>query len=87
MKVIKRNGEIVDYDRNKIVNAIKKANNEVELSERATDNEINEIIEGIEDLQLDKIEVEEIQDIIEKSLMELDRQELSKKYIIYRYKR
>lgn len=87
MKVIKRNGEIVDYDRSKIVNAIKKANNEVEFDERATDNEINEIIEGIEDLQLDKIEVEEIQDIIEKSLMELDRQELSKKYIIYRYKR
>lgn len=87
MKVVKRDGQFVDYDRKKIISAIEKANNEVDFSERATKAEIDEIIEGIESLGLEKISVEDIQDIIEKSLMELDRQELSKKYIIYRYKR
>lgn len=87
MKVVKRDGQFVDYDRKKIISAIEKANNEVDFSEKATKAEIDEIIEGIESLGLEKISVEDIQDIIEKSLMELDRQELSKKYIIYRYKR
>ncbi len=87
MKVIKRDGQLVDYDREKIVTAIEKANKDVEESERATKLEINEIIEGIEAQGLNEISVEDIQDIIERSLMELDRQELSKKYIIYRYKR
>ena len=87
MKVIKRDGQFVDYDRKKIISAIEKANSEVDFSEKATKAEIDEIIEGIESLGLEKISVEDIQDIIEKSLMELDRQELSKKYIIYRYKR
>ena len=87
MKVIKRDGQFVDYDRKKIISAIEKANNEVDFSEKATKAEIDEIIEGIESLGLEKISVEDIQDIIEKSLMELDRQELSKRYIIYRYKR
>ena len=87
MKVIKRNGEIVNFDKQKIINAIEKANKEVEENEKASKMDIQEIIIGIESLGLDKIEVEEIQDIIEKSLMELDKQELSKKYIIYRYQR
>jgi ribonucleoside-triphosphate reductase len=86
-KVIKRNGTKVDYDKNRIINAIEKANCDVESGEKATRAEINEIIEGIESLGVYEISVEDIQDIIEKSLMELDRQELSKKYIIYRYKR
>ena len=87
MKVIKRDGQLVDYDRSKIINAIEKANREVEAGEKATKLDIEEIIEGIESLGVSEISVEDIQDIIEKSLMELDRQELSKKYIIYRYKR
>lgn len=87
IKVIKRDGQLVDFDKQKIVNAIEKANKEVDKSEQATELEIREIIEGIESQGIDKISVEDIQDIIEKSLMELDRQELSKKYIIYRYKR
>lgn len=87
MKVIKRNGEIVNFDRQKIVNAIEKANKEVDSYERASSIDIEEIINGIESLELENIGVEDIQDIIEKSLMELDKQELSKKYIIYRYKR
>lgn len=87
IKVIKRDGQLVDYNKQKIVDAIEKANKEVDKSEQATRQEINEIIEGIESLGISEISVEDIQDIIEKSLMELDRQELSKKYIIYRYKR
>ena len=87
MKVIKRNGTIVDFDKKRIINAIQKANEEVEYGERATLQEINAIIDGVISQGLDSISVEDIQDIIEKSLMELDRQELSKKYIIYRYKR
>lgn len=87
MKVIKRNGTIVDFDKKRIINAIQKANEEVEYGERATLQEINSIIDGVVSQGLDSISVEDIQDIIEKSLMELDRQELSKKYIIYRYKR
>lgn len=87
IKVIKRDGQLVDYNKQKIVDAIEKANKEVDKSEQATRQEINEIIEGIESLGVSEISVEDIQDIIEKSLMELDRQELSKKYIIYRYKR
>ena len=87
MKVIKRNGTIVDFDKKRIINAIQKANEEVEYGERATLQEINTIIDGVVSQGLDSISVEDIQDIIEKSLMELDRQELSKKYIIYRYKR
>ena len=44
MKVIKRDGTIVEYNSEKISTAIKKANNEVSKKERATDEEINEII-------------------------------------------
>ena len=85
MKVIKRNGQIVDFDREKIKIAIQKANQEVKPKERATKEEIKEIIEYIEDLSKKRILVEDIQDIIEEKLMELHKYELSKKYIVYRY--
>ena len=87
MKVIKRNGTIVDFDKKRIINAIQKANEEVEYGERATLQEINAIIDGVISQGLDSISVEDIQDIIEKSLMELDRFELAKKYILYRNER
>lgn len=87
MKVIKRDGQLVDYDKEKIFEAIEKANKEVDPSEKATKEDIEAIIDGIEAENFDVVSVEDIQDIIERSLMELDRQELSKKYIIYRYKR
>ena len=51
MKVIKRDGRAVDYDRSKIAIAIEKANKEVRKSEKATKEEINEIIEYIEELE------------------------------------
>ena len=87
MKVIKRDGRAVDYDRTKIKVAIEKANKEVKASERATKEEIKGIIEYIEELGKKRMLVEDIQDIIEQKLMELDRYELAKKYIVYRYRR
>lgn len=87
MEVIKRDGKVVDFDENKINVAINKANKEVAVEERATENEIGEIIAYIKGLNVEKINVEEIQDIIENKLMDYDRNILAKKYIIYRYNR
>ena len=87
MEVIKRDGKRVPYDRDRIKIAIEKANRDVDFNEQATKEDIDAIIEGIESLCIPSISVEDIQDIIEKSLMELDKQELSKEYILYRYKR
>ena len=87
MKIVKRDGHIVDYDPSKIETAIKKANMEVKSKERATQDDINGIIQYIEDLNKRRILVEDIQDIIEEKLMELDKYQLAKKYITYRYTR
>ena len=85
MKIVKRDGHIVDYDPAKIRLAIEKANNEVRGREKATKEEIKAIIEYIEDLNKKRILVEDIQDIIEEKLMEFDKYQLAKKYITYRY--
>ena len=87
MKVIKRDGRVVDYDREKIAVAIQKANGEVKAKERATKEDIKMIIDYIEELDKKRILVEDIQDIIEEKLMELQKFELAKKYIVYRYTR
>ncbi len=87
MKIVKRDGHIVDYDSSKIETAIKKANNEVRGKEKATNEEIKEIIQYIEELNKKRILVEDIQDIIEEKLMEFGKYQLAKKYITYRYTR
>ena len=87
MKVIKRDGRTIEFDRTKIEIAIQKANREVKEKEKATMEEINEIITYIEELGKKRILVEDIQDIIEQKLMEYDRYILAKKYIVYRYTR
>ena len=87
MKVIKRDGRAVEYDRQKIVIAIEKANQEVRKVERASKEHINKIIDYIEEFGKKRILVEDIQDIIEQKLMELQKFELAKKYIVYRYTR
>lgn len=87
MKIVKRDGHIVDYDPEKIRVAIGKANEEVRGREKATKEEIKEIIKYIEDLNKKRILVEDIQDIIEQKLMEFDKYQLAKKYITYRYTR
>ncbi len=87
MKVVKRDGTIVDYDREKIRIAIEKANCEVESKEKASDKQIEGIIKYIEGLKKKRILVEDIQDEIEKKLMECKKFDLAKEYIVYRYNR
>ena len=87
MKVIKRDGRAVDFKSEKISIAIEKANTEVKDKEKATKKEIEEIIKYIEDLDKKRILVEDIQDIIEQKLMEIQKFNLAKKYIVYRYTR
>lgn len=87
MQVIKRNGTSVDYDPSKIKVAIGKANNEVDKKDRATQDDIKAILTYIQDLGKQRLLVEDIQDIIEKKLMEQGHFALAKKYIIYRYTR
>lgn len=87
MKVIKRDGHTVTYDRSKIITAIKKANAEVEPGEKVTDEKIEEIVQGIESKNRPRMLVEDIQDIIEQKLMADGKFVLAKTYIIYRYTR
>lgn len=87
MKVIKRDGRAVDYDRAKIQIAIEKANTDVKPKDRANKEDIKGIIEYIEELNKKRMLVEDIQDIIEEKLMEIEKYELAKKYIVYRYTR
>ena len=87
MQVRKRDGTIVRFNQNKIIEAISKANKSVSKEERANTNEKKEIIKHIKSLKQDEISVEEIQDIIENELMEFGKFELAKKYILYREER
>lgn len=87
MKVVKRDGQIVRFNQNKIIEAISKANKSVCKQERANLNERKEIAKNIKSLKKMEISVEEIQDIIENQLMELGKFELAKKYILYREER
>ena len=87
MKIIKRDGRAVDYDPSKIVNAIGKANQEVNADQRASESDVNAIVLHIESLNKKRMLVEDIQDIVEEKLMEQGHYELAKKYIIYRYTR
>lgn len=87
MKVIKRDGRITDYDRNKIIAAIRKANVEVEDFEKLSEEKMENIVASIESMKRDTINVEDIQDIIEQKLMADGKFVLAKTYIIYRYTR
>lgn len=69
MKVTKRDGRVVEYDRNKIVTAIQKANAEVSHYEQVSEENIDSIVAGIENKHMDNLMVEDIQDMIERKLM------------------
>ena len=88
-KVIKRDNSSEEYDREKIVNAILSANKDVSGSNRITIDEANKIAKRIELMfkSVSSLTVEFIQDTIEKELMKMDKYELAKQYIIYRYER
>jgi len=87
MKVVKRDGKIVDFDEDRIRIAIGKANNEVDDSDKATEEEIDEIVKKIRTLKRKRILVEDIQDMIEDGLMNYKRFNLAREYITYRYNR
>lgn len=87
MLVQKRNGKIVDYQADKIRQAILKANAEVAEKERISEQTIEDIIAYVEQNATDTMAVEQIQDIIESKLVELNKYVLAKTYIIYRYTR
>lgn len=87
MKVRKRDGKLVKFDQNKIINAISSANNSVTKKDRATIAQKKDIVKYIKSLKCEELSVEEIQDIIENKLMEFGKYELAKKYILYREER
>lgn len=87
MKVVKRDGRIVEFDRNKIRTAIRKANVEVDEFEKVSEDKIQSIMASIENMGRDTIQVEDIQDMIEQKLMAEGKFVLAKTYIIYRYTR
>ncbi len=87
MKIIKRDGHIVDYCPEKIEIAISKANAEVPEEDRVSEAQIKNIIKYIEGLKKKRMLVEDIQDIIEMRLMALGKYTLAKAYITYRYTR
>lgn len=88
MKVIKRNGDKVDFDKNKIIKAINKAFIEVDgkLYENETAIDIADDIEKIA-RSVDSLSIEEIQNLVEIYLMDSERTDVARAYIRYRYKR
>ncbi len=88
MKIIKRNGTEVAFDIEKISNAIRGANREVDEHDRMTEREIvfasQNVAEACENAG-HTVSVEEIQDLVEDEIMALDHFEVARHYIIYRY--
>ena len=80
-KVIKRNGKVVDFDKNKIYTAVTKAFMEVDgrLSDYAS-NKGRDISNYIAEIK-NSLSVEEIQDIVEERLMACDRKDVARAYI------
>ena len=90
MKLIKRNGSEVIFDREKIIVAVTKANEAVDEKQRISQEDIENIALEVERLCLTMVRsagVEEIQDLVEKEIMKLGAFDLAKAYITYRYKR
>ena len=90
MKIIKRNGSEVVFDINKIIKAITKANNAVEIESQMTPKQIDRIAESVV-LACEGLghspSVEEVQDMVEKQIMAHGAFEVAKAYITYRYTR
>ncbi len=88
MKIIKRSGSEAVFDITKIENAIRAANGEVKESDRLTERQVvyaaQNVAEACENAG-HTVSVEEVQDLVEDELMKLDKFEVARKYIIYRY--
>lgn len=90
MKIIKRSGKEVDFDQNKITNAIIKANLTVDENEQLTEKQIAKIVDDITKLckkTRRATSVEEIQDMVERAIMQEGAFLVAKNYITYRYER
>ena len=88
--MIKRSGEEVDFDLHKIVNAINAANEETDKLHQMNPYQIKAVAENVADKiagMTHAIHVEDIQDIVETSIMEMRGYEVAQKYVRYRYKR
>ena len=89
MKIIKRNGSEVEFDLNKIIGAVNKANKEVVESDRLSDAQIEAIGKTVEKACTSRnrsLSVEEIQDLVENEIMRYGAFNLARTYITYRYK-
>ena len=90
VNVIKRNGEEVDFNLSKIVNAITAANEEVDRLHQMNQYQIQAVADKIAaqiSIMTHAVNVEDIQDLVEKGIMELRGYEVAQKYVRYRYKR
>lgn len=89
LQVRKRNGILVPFDKQRIVNAINKAFIEVDgaLYEDDTANDIADEIKYAVKTSDEVVSVEKIQDMVEDYLMKSERRDVAKEYIRYRYKR
>ena len=90
LKVIKRNGEEVPFEISKIQNAITKANNEISKLHQLNRYQIDAIADTIEKQLLElphAANVEDIQDMVEKGIMEMRGYEVAQKYVRYRFRR
>ena len=88
MKIIKRNGMEVDFDINKIIVAITKANNTVPSNFRLSEDTINSIAKNVENECIKRnheMNVENIQDMVESELVHTGSYQIAKNYITYRY--
>ena len=89
-KIIKRDGKEVDFEEEKIVNAISKANDEIADIYKLNECQIRAIANNVKDQvaeSLHTVSVEEIQDMVEKGIMQMRGYEVAQKYVRYRYTR
>ena len=89
-KVIKRNGKEVDFDLMKIRNAVARANAETDNLHKLNEYQIDAIADNVAGKISElarAVNVEEIQDMVETSIMEMRGYEVAQKYVRYRYKR
>ena len=90
MKIIKRSGEEQEFDINKIINAVSKANVTVRESLRLTDEQLVDIGENVQrrcKKTKRALSVEETQDLVEHQIMQMGAFDVAKNYITYRYQR
>ncbi len=89
-RIIKRDGKEVAFEEEKIVNAVSKANHEIEDIYKLSECQIRAIASNVKAQvaqSLHTVNVEEIQDMVEKGIMQMRGYEVAQKYVRYRYTR